>query len=211
MAQQIDLLQPLNILYHFIYYSPVILVTCVTSMSLLFNNAKGVIYFCFLLACLIVRHFLFSVVFPESLGLSAAASEMCNKVKYSKYGNATFTSFIFAFTIAYLSFPMFMNDVPNFWIFSILLAYAIVDIGIKVYNTCVSNYSELFLDIILGGGLSTLIVALMYVGGSGKYLFFNEVSGNSNVCYKPDNQTFKCEVYKNGELIEGTELIPGST
>ena len=41
----------------------------------------------------------------------------------------------------------------------------------------------------------------MYGGGSGKYLFFNELS-NSQVCDKPDKQTFKCKVYKNGQFVQ---------
>jgi len=41
----------------------------------------------------------------------------------------------------------------------------------------------------------------MYAGGSGKFLFFNEVSSTMDKCSMPNNQTFKCSVYKNGELI----------
>ena len=41
----------------------------------------------------------------------------------------------------------------------------------------------------------------MYAGGSGKYLFFNEMSSDKQVCYKPSNQTFKCSLYKDGQII----------
>jgi hypothetical protein len=41
----------------------------------------------------------------------------------------------------------------------------------------------------------------MYAGGSGKFLFFNETSNNTQVCSMPKKQTFKCAVYKNGELL----------
>jgi hypothetical protein len=41
----------------------------------------------------------------------------------------------------------------------------------------------------------------MYASGSGKFLFFNEISSNKEVCYQPKNQTFKCSVYKNGEAV----------
>jgi hypothetical protein len=60
---------------------------------------------------------------------------------------------------------------------------------------------DLFINILLGFVSSALIVTFMYAGGSSKYLFFNEVASNKTVCYKPDNQTFKCAVYKNGELV----------
>jgi hypothetical protein len=61
--------------------------------------------------------------------------------------------------------------------------------------------SDLVLNILLGAGLSAAIVSLMYVGGSGKYLFFNEVSSNKDVCYQPSEQSFKCSLYKDGMLV----------
>jgi len=35
---------------------------------------------------------------------------------------------------------------------------------------------------------------------SSQYMFFNERS-NRMICSMPKNQTFKCSVYKNGELV----------
>jgi hypothetical protein len=127
---------------------------------------------------------------------------ICTSVQYSKYGNPTFSAFVFAFTIMYLSMPMFSNGAANLWIFVSLVAYACVDIFIKVYKNCIPKMSDLFLNVLMGLASGAAIVSLMYVGGSGKFLFFNEVSSNKDVCYKPSEQTFKCSVYNNnGELI----------
>ena len=41
----------------------------------------------------------------------------------------------------------------------------------------------------------------MYAGGSGKFLFFNEVSSNKEICYQPKEQTFKCQVFQDGTLV----------
>ena len=41
----------------------------------------------------------------------------------------------------------------------------------------------------------------MYTDNSSKYLFLNETQSNKDVCSMPKKQTFKCSVYKNGELI----------
>ena len=70
-----------------------------------------------------------------------------------------------------------------------------------MYKGCVIKAGELFLNIITGLSLSAAIVSLMYAGGSSKYLFFNESSSNKEVCTQPSTQTFKCKVYKDGELI----------
>ena len=44
----------------------------------------------------------------------------------------------------------------------------------------------------------------MYSYGASKYLFFNEVSSDKEMCSMPTKQKFKCAVYKNGELIGNT-------
>ena len=56
---------------------------------------------------------------------------ICSSVQYSKYGNPTFSSFVFAFTIMYLSFPMFSNGSVNYWVFLSLITYFLADMFIK--------------------------------------------------------------------------------
>ena len=70
-----------------------------------------------------------------------------------------------------------------------------------MYKGCIIKAGELFLNILTGISCSALMVILMYAGGSSKYLFFNETQSNKDVCSMPKNQTFKCNVFKNGELI----------
>ena len=101
----------------------------------------------------------------------------------------------------YLSLPMFSNSAPNFWVFISLVSYFLIDMSIKMYKKCVINMGDLFLNVLLGLSSAALIVTLMYAGGSGDHLFFNEVSTNKDICYQPSKQTFRCKVYKDGELI----------
>ena len=126
---------------------------------------------------------------------------VCTSVQYSKDGNPTFSAFVFAFTIMYLSIPMFSNGAPNFWVFSSLIAYFCIDMFIKIYKKCIVKMGDLFLNVLMGLASSALIVTLMYAGGSGKYLFFNEVSSNKDICYQPKKQNFKCQVFKDGTLV----------
>ena len=101
----------------------------------------------------------------------------------------------------YLSLPMFSNGAPNFWVFISMLVYFFMDMFIKLYKKCVVKMGDLFLNILLGMASSALIVTLMYAGGSGDFLFFNEVSSNKDICYQPKKQTFKCSVFKDGTLV----------
>ena len=96
---------------------------------------------------------------------------------------------------------MFSNGAPNFWIFTSLVSYCFIDMFIKLYKNCIVQMGDLFLNVLVGAALAAFIVSLMYSGGSGKYLFFNEVSSNKEICYQPKEQTFKCSFYKDGKLI----------
>jgi len=194
----LQLFQPMNIVVFLSFFSPIMLAVSITSLSFIFQNFKGLIYLGFLIGACVVRNYIYMMS-----GSSPIINDdtICTSVQYSKYGNPTFSSFVFAFTIMYLSLPMFSNGAPNFWIFSSLLIYFLVDLFIKMHKKCVVKMSDLFLNVLMGLSSSALIVTLMYVGGSGKYLFFNEVSSNKDICYQPTEQTFKCEVYRDGTLV----------
>ena len=196
----LQLFQPFTAVVFLSFFSPIILATSITSMSFIFQNFKGLIYLGFLIAACLVRNYVYMMSGSEP---AINDRTICTSIQYSKYGNPTFSAFVFAFTIMYFSLPMFRNGAPNFWVFNSLISYFIIDIFIKMYKNCVIKMSDLFLNVLLGLASSALIVTLMYAGGSGKYLFFNEVSSNKDICYQPKEQTFKCSLYSNGELISG--------
>jgi hypothetical protein len=190
--------QPFNIVVWFSFFSPIILSVVMLSLSFVFQNFKGFIFLGYLLGVCLIRNYIYMLNGSETL---KADNTICSSIQYSKYGNPTFSAFVFAFTIMYISFPMFSNGEVNFWIFGGLLAYFFLDIFIKMYKKCVIKISDLFLNVLLGLASSALIVTLMYAGGSSKFLFFNETSSTKEVCSVAKNQTFKCVAYKDGTLI----------
>ena len=198
MNTPLKLFEPFNLLIFLSFYSPIILSTFMLGLSFVYQNFKGIIFLGFLLGVCILRNF----VYMFSGGSPVVDDNtICSSIQYSKYGNPTFSAFVFAFTIMYLSIPMFSNGSVNYWIFSILLIYFFFDLFIKFYKGCILKVADLLLNVLLGLASSALIVTLMYSGGSGKYLFFNETQSNKEVCNMPSKQTFKCQVYKNGELV----------
>jgi hypothetical protein len=194
----LQIFQPMNIVVFLSFFSPIILAVGFTSMSFIFQNFKGLIYLGFLLGCCFLRSYVYMISGANPI---VNDKTICTSVQYSKYGNPTFSAFVFAFTLMYVFYPMFANGTINFWIFTLLMSYFMIDIFIKLYKKCVIKISDLFLNILLGATSAALIVTLMYAGGSGKYLFFNEMSSDKQVCYKPSNQTFKCSLYKDGTLV----------
>jgi hypothetical protein len=190
--------QPFNVLVAFSFFSPLIIAVIVTSLSFIFQNFKGLIYLGFLIGFCLVREFIY---FANKAKPLVDDGTICTSIQYSPYGNSSFSSFVFAFTITYLSVPMFLNGTANLWIFTALISYFFIDIFIKLKKKCILFISDLFLNVISGIFCGYLIISLMNWGGSSKYLFFNEESSNRVICTQPSTQTFKCKVYKNGELI----------
>ena len=61
--------------------------------------------------------------------------------------------------------------------------------------------NHLFGNAVLGAACSSMFVTIMYASGIGDWLIFNETSSNKEMCYQPNEQTFKCSVYKDGTLV----------
>ena len=193
------LFQPFNVVVFLSFYSPIILAISVVGLSFVFQNFKGFIYLGFLLGCCFMREYIYKMA--GSTNINHATGDICTSIQYSKYGNASFSAFVFAFTIVYLCLPMFSNDAANFWVFTVLIVYFLMDMFLKTYKNCITNKGDLLLNVLVGMGVSASLVSLMYAGGSSKYLFFNEVSSNKETCSQPKEQTFKCRFYKDGMLV----------
>lgn len=193
--------QPMNLIVLLVFYSPIIVALGVLSMSFIFQNFKGFIYLGFLLGISVLREFLL-MIFGAKPELTS--NRVCNMAQYSKYGNSGFSVFILSFTVLYICLPMFLNGDVNYWIFGGLLAYLLVDIGMRYAKSCITTYTEILLNVVTGAFSGAVIPALLYIGGSSKYLFFNEISSNKEICSMPKKQHFKCSVFKNGELIAST-------
>lgn len=197
-AHSLDVFKPISFIMTFTFLSPLIIVVSLVGMSFLFQNFKGFIYLGFLIAACLVRSFLFQ---SNANYTHTGLPQQCDTIHYTNVGNNTFSIFVMTFTLFYLCFPMFVNNSINWWLVASLLFYMVLDGGVKWYTGCLVNNFQIMMDILLGFTLGALIVSSMYFGGSGKYLFFNEVSTDKEVCSVSKNNTFKCSVYKNGELL----------
>jgi hypothetical protein len=200
----LKLFQPMNMVYFLAFYSPIVLIIGITGLSFIFQNFKGLIYLLFLIGSCFLRSIVYQ--WGEINMDESGFGEICKVIRYTKHGNFSFSPFVYAFTIVYLSFPMFANGTVNYWVFSLLTMGFFLDLFIRGKNNCFGTgnariLADVAINTISGGAIAALLVSLMYAGGSSEYLFFNELSSDKQVCYQPSKQTFKCHMYKNGELI----------
>ena len=195
--------QPMNtnILDYILKFSPVILVFSIFFMSFIFQNFKGFIYLGFLIASVLARE---ALIYSSSSPVFIPKNEICNNVTFSPLGGTTFSLFVITFSIFYLCWPMFLNKSMNYWLLSGLLLYLLLDLGVRSSLKCFSGFKSIFVNMLGGFSLATLIVIPMFYFGGNTYLFFNELSSDKETCSMPTKQKFKCAVYKNGELIGNT-------
>jgi len=193
-------MQPMNVLLLLVFYSPIILNLFIIFASTAIGSFKGLIYFAGFLLAAMARELLYIMTSfgPPNTNVNA----LCNMVRYSKYGNLTFSIFALSYSLIYLCIPMFVNQDINWGVFGGLLLYLFLDIGIRYAKGCYGTISEIFMNIV--GGLFTgmIIPMIFYLTSLQNHLFFNEMSINKTSITSPKQTTFKCNVYKNGQLIQ---------
>jgi len=199
--------QPFNMLVFFAFYSPFVIAIVTTSLSFLFQNWKGLIYLLFLIFASTIRGYFIGLQGGDVMnGSNKQTADICTSIQFTRHGNQTYSCFVFAITIMYMVIPMFANTEVNFFVFIGLIMYGILDIAIRKYTHCIAPgfNPNIVYDVLFGAFLSTVFVIGVMHSGNSKFLFFNETSSNKEVCTKPSSETFKCSVYKNGELLGST-------
>jgi hypothetical protein len=196
--------QPFNMLVFFAFYSPFVIAVVTVSLSFLFQNWKGLIYLLFLIFASTIRGYFIGLSGGNVMnGSNKQTADICTSIQFTRHGNQTYSCFVFAVTIMYMVIPMFANSEVNFFVFIGLVVYGIFDIAIRKYTFCIGPdlHKNIIFDVLFGAFLSTLFVIGVIQSGNSKFLFFNETSSSKEVCTKPSSETFKCSVYKNGELL----------
>jgi hypothetical protein len=185
------------------FLSPVIVATGVLIFALFSASfLKGLFFLFWLLVATATRiAFLWMIGAPP---LAATTNPVCTSGDFLPYDNTTYSTFALCFTFFYFTMPMYISDNVNYVVLTFFLSYIMFDIAIKLTNACYPSVASVLGEILAGGGLAALIVSLLYNSPIGNYLFTNEVNTNKEVCNMPTKQTFRCSVYKNGELVSSS-------
>jgi hypothetical protein len=188
--------------------SPVLLSGFFIISSLSNGNLKWVMY----LAGFIILLFVFSITaftidstFPnkDSRGSSYWKKE-CNLVALpfglGEYMVPNFNSSALGFIFAYIFMPMLQYESYNLILLSIIIVFFFTDAISKIVNGCTP-----ILGVIIGLAIGWIVGYIWYLfvsSASNDMVYFN-VENGASICSRPNKQTFKCKVYKNGEVIGG--------
>jgi hypothetical protein len=176
--------------------SPFLLAFLMVMISIINSNIKGFIY---LLGLIIL--FVIVLLFQNTLQVPMSTNKICNLFSISKFSVPSFNSALYLYTIAYTFLPMINMGMINFPLIIIFLLFYVSDSIIKYKNKCAS-----LLGIVMGSilGLFFGISWFLLIRSSGQkgLLYYDDLVSNKIACSRPTKQNFKCQVYKNGELIQ---------
>jgi hypothetical protein len=186
--------------------SPLLLSMFFIISSLSNGNLKWVMY----LAGFIVLLFVFSIAaFTTNKKFdnrddrgSPYWKKECNFVALpfglSEFMIPNFNSAALGFIFAYIFMPMLQYSSYNVIMLSIILVFFFTDAVSKVLYGCTP-----VVGVIIGLAIGWIVGYMWYLfvsAANNEMIYFN-VENGASICSRPNKQTFKCKVYKNGEVI----------
>ncbi len=177
--------------------SPFFLAFLMVMISIINSNIKGLIY---LLGLIIL--FVLVFLFQNTLRVPMdKTNKFCNIFSISQYSVPSFNSALYLYTILYILFPMITMQMMNFPLIIVFLLLYIMDCIIKHKNKC-SSPIGIVMGSILGAFFGITWFMIIRATGQKGLLYYDDLVSNKIACSRPTKQNFKCQVYKNGELIQ---------
>ena len=185
--------------------SPLFIASFLVMGSVLNQDVKGLVYIGFVLIVAVLSVFfkqLFRVAAPDTYDPNTC--QMFNlPTLITQYSAPDFNSMFLAFTTLYLLMPMAYGAAPLNVLLIIILSIFIIGTGFTRVSLGCNKILDIILGNVLGAGLGVgFFFALWANEDSRKFLFTDSVGSNKVSCSRPSKQTFKCAVYKNGQLIK---------
>ena len=111
-------------------------------------------------------------------------------------------SMFLAFTTLYLILPMIHHEAQvNPYLLIVMSIFVIGNAITRIKKKC-NNIIDIVSGILIGGGFGTAWFYIFWATNNHKLLFIDSLVSNKVICNRPAKQTFKCSVYKNGQLIK---------
>ena len=189
-----------NVLQFISLISPTLLIFFLFMSSLFNQNIKGLVYLSGILLTSICNIFLMNLIASK---MDDDAPLLCNlfDIPYvSMFNSPSPSSVLISFTIAYLCLPMLYNNQLNYGVIAFLGGLLGVDFLTKTTSRCTSIAGSI-LGALVGFLAGAIWYTLFHITGYDSLLYFDELRSNNVLCSRPTKQTFKCSVYKNGELV----------
>jgi hypothetical protein len=188
---------------HFVQLSPVFIGSFMLMNSIFSGDIKAFIWLFLSIVGIVLIFVLEKNIFHEDVNYGS--DDNCADPLIPLFTNfpiLSVSTFFIVFTLVYLIQPMFMNKDWNYYVVIGFLGILIMDTMVKfqLFPNCTKTKG-----ILSGAALGILYSMICYnailAAGGNNLLYFNTISTNNVYCSKPKKQTFKCYVYRNGQII----------
>lgn len=191
---------------HFGMYSPVLVSFFMITSSFYNQDLKGVIFFVGAIVSVLIG-FLFKKIIDLSGGEQNKKMNKVECTRMSLFGGTSVNvpslrSVFMGYALSYIIFPMIVNNNYNYPFLSILLSITALSAFVEAGYYFCTTVSGVVLGIILGIFCGIGWYFLFKSTGNNNFLYFSDEPSNNVSCSRPNKQTFKCKVYKNGELVK---------
>ena len=167
------------------------------------GGIKGLVYLGGVLIASLANLFLLNTF---KVKLEGDMPTFCNLIEFpfnlNTYIVPAFNSMIISFTLAYLLMPMIYISSLNYSLIIFISALLGIDGISKKLNGCNTIVGILTGTIV--GFVLGVVYFIPFYHQSPELLFFNNEPSNNVICSRPKKQTFKCQVFRNGELVANT-------
>jgi hypothetical protein len=120
------------------------------------------------------------------------------------YNTCSLSSFLIMYTFLYLYLPMAHAKNINYSVVALFIFFYVSDILGRRYIKLgdIPNYDGIgtFTGTIVGITYGIVCYSIVSVAGD-RLTYFSRSASNNEYCSKPRKQQFKCNVYKNGQVI----------
>ena len=182
--------------------TPLLLIFFMVMISIFNQDLKGLVYLAGILIVSVINIFLLNIIKNKRDETSSSSCNIFNlPFNMTQYNVPSLNSVLISFTMAYLLLPMISSNQMNYVVIAALFSIFIIDGISKIMNKCTTSAGVIF-GLLTGFLTGSLWYTLFHSTGYNSLLYFDEVISNKVYCSRPKKQTFKCAVYKNGELIK---------
>lgn len=201
MNQQFTIHKDLTTMFGFMtLVGPFFVMFMLVSLSIFNSNFKGFVY----LAGASLLYVLVRLLNDSNSQVGEAHPLYCNLFGSTLgFSVPSFNSALYVFTLTYLLIPMISYNMFNIpLVLFFIFLFALDTITRTTYVGCTTSKGVL-LGTLLGGVWGVVYYLLLSQNDNTKsFLYYNDFESSRTACMKPTKQNFKCNVYKNGELIE---------
>ena len=185
-------------------FIPVFIFSLLMMTSFINQDTKGIFWLVFIILGLTMVTNVINAMNPKGVDTQWRNKTML-PLFAMYYKTCSLSSFFIAFSFTYLWMPMIYVNNINYSIVAIFIFFYIYDILGRRYilSNGVPNYDGIgtFTGTFTGITYGILCFYLIYSIGGDSMLYFSTSSSNKEYCSRPKKQQFKCNVYKNGQII----------